>query len=257
MKSDGNKIEKKIVQKAKELGASLAGIASVADLKASKSCEVYARSPFYEEYDRESPNYFKFKGFDWRKEHKSVLVWVLVHPASKPVLDWWSMKVPGFTPGNRVLRMQSKKLRIWLGEELGINALSLPYQIEFGGAFLKDSAALAGLGVIGKHNLLVTPEFGTRVRLRGIFMEAELEPTGPTDFDPCNGCDMPCHQSCPREAFRSGVFERALCKLENDKREADVEILDGSIMGIEEPSEVTKPCRYCELACPIAQGDSR
>jgi epoxyqueuosine reductase len=253
MKSDGNKIENTIIEKAIESGASLAGIASIEDLKASKSYEVYAKKPFYEEYDRDSPNYFEFKGVEWREEHKSVLVWAFSHPASEPTLDWWSMKVPGFTPGNRVLRAQSKKLRIWLGEELGISALSLPYQIEFGGAFLKDSAALAGLGVIGKHNLLVTPEYGTRVRLRGIFMEAELEPTGPLDFDPCNGCDMPCHRACPREAFRSGSFERALCKLENDKRDAEVEILDGSIMGIDEPSEVTKPCRFCELACPVAQ----
>lgn len=166
------------------------------------------------------------------------------------------MKVKGFTPGNGVMRSQSKRLRIWLDEALGINALSLPYQIEFGGAFLKDAAHLAGLGVIGKNNLLVTPEYGTRVRLRGIFMEAELEPTGPLDFDPCSGCDRPCHQACPRNAFRSGVYERALCMQENDKREAEAEILDGSIMGIEEPSEVVKPCRYCELACPVAQGTS-
>jgi epoxyqueuosine reductase len=164
------------------------------------------------------------------------------------------MKVPGFTPGNGMMRMQSRKLRIWLGEELGISALSLPYQIEYGGAFLKDSAVLAGLGVFGKHNLLVTPEYGTRVRLRGIFMEAELEPTGPLDFDPCNGCDMPCHRACPRDAFRSGSFERALCKQENDKRDAEWEMLPGSIMGIEEASEVVKPCRYCEFACPVAQG---
>ncbi len=256
MKSDGNEIEKTIIEKAKELGASLAGIASVEDLKASKSYEVYAKSPFYEEYDRQSPNYFEFKGVEWREEHKSALVWALVHPASEPVLDWWSMKVPGFTPGNRALRMQSRKLRVWLGEDLGISALSLPYQIEFGGIFLKDTAALAGLGVIGKNNLMVTPEFGTRVRLRGIFMEAELEPTGPIDFDPCNGCDMPCHRACPRDAFRSGAFERAFCKEENDQREADFEILDGSIMGIEEVSEVVKSCRYCELACPVAQGAS-
>jgi epoxyqueuosine reductase len=247
MKSGGKKIEQTIIEKAKELGASLAGIASIADLKASPSYEIYDKSPFYKEY----------KGVEWREEFKSALVWALVHPASEPVLDWWSMKVPGFTPGNGVLRLQSRKLRIWLGEELGISALSLPYQIEYGGVFLKDTAALAGLGVIGKHNLLVTPEFGTRVRLRGIFMEAELEPTGPLDFDPCNGCDMPCHRACPREAFRSGSYERALCKLENDKREAEAEIIEGSVMGIDEPSSVTKPCRYCELACPVAQGTNR
>ena len=256
MKSDGNYIEKTIVAKAKELGASLAGIARIEDLKASKSYEVYAKSPFYEQYDPKSPNYFKFKGVKWREEHKSVLVWALSHPASEPVLDWWSMKVKGFTLGNGIMQLQSKKLRIWMGEELGINAFSLPYQVEFGGAFLKDSAHLAGIGRIGKNNLLVTPEFGTRVRLRGIFMEAELAPTGPLDFDPCSGCDRPCHRACPRNAFRSGTFERALCMKENDKREANAEILDGLIMGIEEPSEVSKPCRNCEFACPVAQGDS-
>jgi epoxyqueuosine reductase len=255
MKSN-HKIEQAIVEKAKELGASLAGIASIEELKASPSYEIYARSPFYEEYDRGHPNYTEFEGAKWRKEHKSVLVWALVHPASEPALDWWSMKVPGFTPGNRVLRMQSRQLRIWMGEELGIKALSLPYQVEYGGVFLKDSAHLAGLGVIGKHNLLVTPEFGTRVRLRGIFIEAELEPTGPIDFDPCTGCDMPCHRACPRDAFRSGAFERPLCRLENDEREANLEVLDGSIMGIDEPSKVMKPCRFCELACPVAQGVS-
>jgi epoxyqueuosine reductase len=247
MKSESPAVEKKIVRKALELGASLAGIASVEDLKASRSYQVYDASPFYEEY----------KGVEWREEFKSVLVWALVHPVSEPVLDWWSMKVPGFTPGNRVLRAQSKKLRVWLGEKLGIGALSLPYQIEYGGAFLKDSAALAGLGVIGKHNLLITPKFGTRVRLRGIFMEAELEPTGPIHFDPCGGCNVPCHRACPREAFRSGKFERPLCSQENDKREADAEMLDGSIMGIDEVSRVVKPCRYCELACPVAQGGGR
>jgi epoxyqueuosine reductase len=256
MKTNNNKTEKIIIEKAKEWGASLAGIARVEDLKASPSVEAYRKKPFYEEYDPESSSYFKFEGYKWHDEHKSILVWALVHPVSKPELDWWSMKVPGFTPGNGVLRMQSKKLRTWMGEELGISALSLPYQIEFGGAFLKDSAHLAGLGVIGKNNLLVTPEFGTRVRLRGIFMEAELEPTGPIDFDPCYGCNMPCHQACPRDAFRSGSFDRALCKLENDKRDAEAEMLDGSIMGIDEPSMVSKPCRFCELACPVAQGNA-
>lgn len=244
MKFNDNKIETTIVGKAKELGASLAGIASINDLKASPSYEAYDKKPFYEEY----------KGVKWHKEHKSVLVWALAHPASEPVLDWWSMKVPGFTPGNGVMRLQSRKLRIWLGEKFGIKALSLPYQIEYGGAFLKDSAHLAGLGVIGRNNLLVTPEFGTRIRLRGIFMEAELDPTGPLDFDPCNSCDMPCHKACPRGAFRSGSFERVFCKKENDKRDAEAEFLDGSIMGIEEPSKVSKPCRICEFACPVAQG---
>jgi epoxyqueuosine reductase len=243
MRSEDNAIEKTIVAKAKDFGASLAGIASVADLKASPSFAVYDKNPFYEEY----------KGVKWREEHKSVLVWALEHPESEPVLDWWSMKVKGFTLGNGIMRLQSRKLRVWMEEEFRIKALSLPYQIEYGGTFLKDSAHLAGLGVIGKNNLLVTPEFGTRVRLRGMFIEAELNPTGPIDFDPCTGCDKPCHRACPRDAFRSGTFERPLCKMENDQREADWEMIDGSIMGIDEPSKVSKPCRFCEFACPVSK----
>jgi len=240
---DNKKIARAILDKAKKMGASLAGFASIDNLKTTKSYEIYDKNPFYEDY----------KGVTWKKEYKTILVWALEHPVSEPVLDWWSMKVPGFTPGNRIMRMQSKKLRIWMGEELGIRAQSLPYHIERGGVFLKDSAVLAGLGSIGKNNLLVTPEIGPRLRLRGIFIEAELEQTGPIDYNPCKGCDIRCHKACPRDAFRSGVFERDLCKIENDKREADWEILDGSIMGIDEPSEVNKPCRFCELACPIAQ----
>jgi len=242
MKASGKTIEQTIVDKALELGASLAGIARVEDLKASKSFEIYDKKPYYPEY----------KGVEWNSEHKSVLVWALAHPPSEPVLDWWSLKVPGFTPGNRVLRKQSKRLRVWLGEELGISALSLPYQIEYGGTFLKDSAVLAGLGVIGKNNLLVTPELGSDLRLRGIFMEAELEPTGPIeDFDPCNGCDMPCHRACPRGAFRNGSYEQSFCKQEMDQNDADVKELDGPVMGIEDPSDVIVYCRGCENACPV------
>ena len=242
MKSPDGKIEKAILEKARAEGASLAGIASVQELKIAPSYAAYDKNPFYTEYS----------GVEWHEEHKSILVWALVHPESEPILDWWSMKVPGFSPGNRIMRAQSKKIRIWLGEELGINALSLPYQIEYGGAFLKDAAALAGLGIIGKNNLLVTPEYGPRVRLRGIFMEAELEPTGPIEFDPCSGCPVFCQDACPNNAFRSGSFTRAFCKEVQDGHDANFEIMEGSIMGIEEPSEVVKYCRNCELACPVA-----
>ena len=243
MDSADNKIEHTIVAKAKELGASVAGIAIIADLKNAPSYAAYDKNPFYEEY----------KGVKWRPEHKSILVWGLLHPPSQPELDWWCMKVPGFTPGNGVMRLQSRNLRIWMEEELGIKALSLPYQIEYGGAFLKDSAVLAGLGVFGKNNIVITPEFGPRIRWRGIFIEAELESTGPLDFDPCHGCDKPCHRACPQNAFRSGSFERAHCKKEDDRREASKEIIDGAIMGIEQPAKVWKPCRFCELACPVAK----
>jgi epoxyqueuosine reductase len=242
MKSDGRGIEKLILDKLLSLGASLAGFAALEDLKKAPSYEAYDKAPFYPEYE----------GVTWRDEHKTVLVWALAHPESKPELDWWNLKIPGFTPGNGELRKQSRMLRLWLEEELGIKALSLPYQIEYGGAFLKDSAALAGLGKIGRHNLLVTPKLGTRVRLRGMFIEAELEPTGPSDFDPCRDCEMPCRRACPRDAFGSGYFDRKLCRLEQEENEVNLVLEAGSLLGADRDLKVIKYCRNCEYACPVA-----
>ena len=241
MSSDG--IEQRLIERAKEEGAAVVGIVRIADLKNGPSYATYDANPFYPEYE----------GVEWKDEYKSVLVWGLAHPASEPVLDWWSLKVKGFTPGNRELAAQSKRLRTWMNEELGIGALSLPYQIEYGGAFLKDAAVMAGLGVIGRNNLVVTPQYGPRVRWRGIFMEAELEPTGPlADFDPCGSCDRPCWAACPKDAFRSGRYERALCKQYQDQQDVDCEVMEGSLLGIEEAGNVTAYCRACELACPVA-----
>jgi epoxyqueuosine reductase len=242
MSRDG--LRQRIMHQAKEEGASLVGIARIADLKNAPSYATYDENPFYPEY----------KGVEWKDEYKSVLVWALAHPAAEPVLDWWSLKVRGFTPGNCELAAQSKRLRVWMNEELEMGALSLPYQIEYGGAFLKDAAVLAGLGVFGRDNLLITPEYGPRIRLRGIFMEADLEPTLRLEgFDPCVTCSKPCQRICPRTAFRGGSYERTLCKQEQDQLDVDFEMLDGALLGLDEPSEVTKYCRACELACPVGQ----
>ena len=236
-----------IVEKARELGASKAGIAIVADLKGAPSYSVYHGIPYYEDVNPE-----------WPDGCRSILVLGLAHPASQPSLDWWNEKVPGHTPGNRLLLAQSEELRSWMSAELGIGAHPLPYRVERGGIFLKDAAALAGLGVIGKHNLLITPEFGTRVRLQAMFLEADLQPTGPiAGFDPCRGCDMPCHRTCPVGAFADGSYDRKCCVEEMDRAEAAPEIVGGSILGIDGDFETVKYCRNCELACPVAAGRGR
>ncbi|MEA3231699.1 MAG: hypothetical protein U9Q05_08095 [Thermodesulfobacteriota bacterium] len=61
-------------------------------------------------------------------------------------------------------------MSIWLEKEKGITAEKLPYHIESGGIFLKDAAALAGLGCIGKNNMLVLMKYGPRVRLRALLL---------------------------------------------------------------------------------------
>jgi epoxyqueuosine reductase len=117
--------------------------------------------------------------------------------------------------------------------------------------FLKDAAVLAGLGVIGRSNLLVTPQWGPRTRFRALLVEGDLEPTGPIqDFYPCESCAELCHLACPRDAFSTGAYHRPACIQQID---ADVA---GRGSGGEpwqdgRPKLVIKYCRACELACPV------
>jgi len=235
----GSDMTTRIIHQARELGASLAGIASVAELWRSPSYSIYHESPYYDGY----------KGVQWPAYARSVLVLALAHSPSEPELDWWS-DIPGRTRGNWQLVDIAKNLAAWLGDELAIDAYPLPYRLEQGGILLKDAAVLAGLGVIGKNNLVITPEFGPRVRLRGVFLDIDLQPSGPIEFDPCKGCNMPCRQACPRQAFRSGSYSRALCDLQMDQDVANSTLVENWVEN-EPKSKVVKYCRACELACPV------
>jgi len=231
-------IQEEILCQAREFGATNAGITRVEDLKESPSYEKYKRDPYYEFFDGLP---------DFPEGAKSILIFSLRHKKSEPQLDWWDPK-PGGTPGNRILIQIQKKMESWLEEVLDIQAKSLPYKIENGGIFLKDSAALAGIGILGKNNLLLTPEYGSSVRLRAMFLDAALEPSGPLDFDPCTECHKPCFEACPQKAFRNGFYQREYCQVQMRIDEANVKPL------ADDPNtDHVKYCRACELACPLAR----
>ncbi len=255
-----------IIEKAKEKGASMAGIASVELLKKSPSHEILKLKTGLEIKD--------FAGISWPKDAKSALVIALSHPENKPELDWWDAKS---SPGNSILIRIISELSVWIQEEYGIKTQEMPYAVEKGGIYLKDTAVLGGLGCIGRNNILLTPELGPRVRLRTMLLEEELAPTGPTAFDPCDGCEEFCRKACPQNAFaeiilssadtgmvdlpgRDGSFSRAHCLLQmyKDAKDSGVE-LDENVHFASDSEEVshrddrTKYCRKCELACPIGK----
>jgi epoxyqueuosine reductase len=224
-------VSTQIIAQAKSSGASLAGIASISSLK---------NSPFHKVH-REPV---------WPQGAKSVLVLGLHHKETEPELDWWDGNKG--TPGNRRLIDVAKSLIEWLKKEFNLNAQDLPYHVEKGGIFLKDAAVLAGLGTIGMNNLLITPEFGPRVRFRALVVDVGLEPTSPIDFAPCESCDMHCGQVCPQDAFRSGSYSRMLC---NEQMEIDItgKVIVKQREEKDLPFEYIKYCRACELACPVGK----
>jgi len=66
-------------------------------------------------------------------------------------------------------------------------------------------AVQAGLGEVGRHGLLITPEFGPRVRLGKVFTDLPLVPDARANFGVrafCDACTK-CASACPPKAIPS------------------------------------------------------
>lgn len=64
----------------------------------------------------------------------------------------------------------------------------------------KHAAELAGMGTIGRHSMLITPQFGPRVKLACVLTDARVEPSPKNDGDYCTDCDA-CIRECPAQAL--------------------------------------------------------
>ena len=190
----------RIVEKAKSLGASVVGIADVEPLKASPSHRIYPKIGMDPDVPwQDAPEEALHHEVEWPADAVSAVVIGVEHPVDRPELDWYDGKG---TPGNRILIRITKELSAWLEETFSVKSYRPPYFIESTGIFLKDSAVLAGLGCIGRNNMVITPEYGPRIRWRALLMDRTAKATGPVDYDPCDGCPQPCRRACPVEGVR-------------------------------------------------------
>jgi epoxyqueuosine reductase len=252
-----------IADKAKEFGADLAGIARVKDLKQSPSHQINVKLTEFDGVGTRKDEIQKRDVVNWPEGFNSAIAIAVEHPIDKPEMDWWAT---GNTTGNHQLIRIVSKLSTWLADTKGMKCFMLPYRIERGGVYMKDAAVLAGLGCIGKNNLLITPLYGPRVRLRVMLTDAEIPSTGAVEFDPCENCLAPCRTACPREAFakqvyfrkeygqdelpgRSGVYNRIDCNQEMIENEANSEEVE--IDNREKLVQRVRYCRDCELVCPV------
>jgi epoxyqueuosine reductase len=200
---------------------------------------------------KKAPAYAACDAVAWPSNAKSVLVLALGHAPEEPWLDWWDSRAYG-TPGNRQLVRISKQVKQLIKRRWGIGARPLHYHVEKGGVFLKDAAVLAGLGIIGENNLLVTPRLGPRVRLRALFLDKTLVQTGPIRFDPCRGCPRPCQAACPQNAFAEGRYSRRHCSKQMAADATAVQANPHPGSGrVSIP--VIQYCRACELACVVGK----
>lgn len=101
----------------------------------------------------------------------------------------------------------------------------------------KEIGRLAGLGWVGRNNLLVHPDFGSQFRLVTVLTDMPLEP-GKASTRDCGGC-ADCLASCPVGAIKAlpGDFDHLACfeKLKEFRRSGAV----GQFI-----------CGICVKACP-------
>ena len=225
--AERRRLTEQVLAKALALGATMAGVADVKALRRSLS--------------NKDPTMVR-----WPPDARSAIVLGLEHPENDPKLDWWDGRA-GQTPGNRQLIRIGKALVRWLKKEHRINARSLPYRLNKGGIFVKDAAVLAGLGIIGKNNLLITKGCGPRVRLRAVLLTVALEPSEPLSCSPCQDCLAPCISVCPQNAFKSGNYDKGSCERQMQQDEA-ASREQGDLSSIP-----IRYCRACELACPVGK----
>jgi epoxyqueuosine reductase QueG len=112
---------------------------------------------------------------------------------------------------------------------------------EFGLISLKNAAFQAGLGVIGKNTLLLTPEYGNMVWLGAVITSLEVQPDTVKTDGPCrNGCRI-CMDACPSGALDgSRLMDQDKCR-----RYA---------FGTANGGEWRIQCHACRSRCPLSKG---
>ena len=102
-------------------------------------------------------------------------------------------------------------------QDLGFQALPIPasqitdWKKQQSHVSHKKIGCLAGLGWIGRNNLLVNPDIGSRFRLVTILSDMPLETDKPLDQD-CGSCRA-CIDVCPAKAIHEDLtdFDHWLC----------------------------------------------
>jgi ferredoxin len=140
----------------------------------------------------------------------------------------------------------------FIGSRLSSYVKSLGYDTFFNNVTSYNSpmvqlAEAAGIGQIGRSNLIVTKEYGNRVRLGAIMTNLPLEASQPIDFGMKEFCMLcgKCAKNCPTKAISNDSPQpiNGLDVWEHD--EAKCMLMWTRVGG---------DCGICMSSCPFSQG---
>jgi epoxyqueuosine reductase len=126
---------------------------------------------------------------------------------------------------------------------------SMPYNLKKRQGVIshKLPAHLAGLGWIGKNCLLLTSEFGPRIRFATVLTDAPLNVTGEPMNEQCGTCNQ-CVEICPVKAFTGEPYRTG----EPRETRYDASKCDRYFDWLEEKGKLSV-CGLCLYICPIGR----
>lgn len=112
----------------------------------------------------------------------------------------------------------------------------------------KLAANLAGLGWIGKSCMLITQQYGPRLRWVTVLTDAPLALTGTSTPEGCGSC-RECVDICPVGAFTGKPFR------EDEPREVryDAGKCEQYFLGMKEERRGSDVCGLCVYVCPYGR----
>jgi epoxyqueuosine reductase len=115
----------------------------------------------------------------------------------------------------------------------------------------KMVATRAGLGWIGKTDLLISKEFGPRLRLASILVDYPLKPLNPPiDESECGKCNL-CVEACPAKAANGRLWN---VRVDRDEFYDAFKCREtANRLSLERINHDMRLCGICVSACPIGQ----
>lgn len=114
----------------------------------------------------------------------------------------------------------------------------------------KTVATRAGLGWIGKNALLITPEYGSAIRISSVITDMPLITAEPINESRCGNCTN-CVKACPGTAIRGSLWTKALHRealVDAYKCRAKARELSKEKINIE-----ISICGKCIEVCPVTK----
>jgi ferredoxin len=138
--------------------------------------------------------------------------------------------------------------------QAGFRAEPLTYEDSLALIDLKVAAVRAGLGVRGQNNLVVTREYGPRIRFGAVYTTAPLEPDAPLRDYYCTNCTI-CWGACPDRALGPNGLDRSRCRAEFDPTPEMARLQEREEKRLSPAARLQ--CIRCITSCPIGKKAGR